>query len=100
MGNDIVYEENSERTRLRDALLVIEKSNHGTICPYCKPPTRGKRKFQPVKLGDCKKLWDHGKWLSECMTLVSKAQHRYHTAVNDKAEKMLESIKKSLDPNG
>src|SRR5262245_24115659 len=74
MSDDIVYEENSDKTRLRDALLVVEKSNRGLFCPYCNPPTRGKRKFQPVKLEDCKRLWDHGQRLSKCLTLVSEAR--------------------------
>src|SRR5262245_4203461 len=73
---DVIHEKGSDETRLRDAILVIEKAKGGH-CPYCNPSTRGKRKFQPVKLGDCKKLWIHGQQLSACLTLVSKITNRY-----------------------
>jgi hypothetical protein len=84
----VVFEKNSADTRLKDALLVVEKAKGG-VCPYCNPPTRGKRKFQPVKLADCKRLWDHGQQLTACLDLVSEARHRGIMSANDRLQEKL-----------
>src|SRR5262249_22019447 len=89
---NVVYEENSEENKLRDALLVVEKAKGGH-CPYCKPK---RPKFLPVKLADCKRLWDHGEQLSACITLVGKEQHRLHMAANEKMQKINETMQKML----